>query len=587
LSPHAKPGADPEAQYPIHGSGLSVWLAPWYGIGQGLTETWFNVLVRFAMSLWLAAAAAALYYLLRDLAGREAALPGAALAALTLPLLFAGPHLFPAVPVFALSCGAYVLLRRGATPGRALLAGCLLACLPWLHFKFFGLMSAVAAAGAWFIARQGDALDRARGRRGAAIAALVLPLLLTVAGHLAFTWTLYGRLSPLAIHVGADPSLRATSQGDNWLAYLTDPIGVGTTAIGYFLDQREGLLFYAPQYLLGVAGFAWLWRRRRIDAIALALALLALLAPYALSQETGHWAPPARPLTGVLWILAAAMGIGLALPPGRGDTARLRASLRAMLVAWGACATVLLLLQADLLYHDFNVGRALVLLRYGAPGLPLADIAPLWLGPDAVRWGASLTGLLLTLAIGAFLWRWGVEAASAQGRRQDARCGTTARRAAATFICLASLALLAHHALVPVSALHQSWTYGSVRFWRPQSPPTRAWGEPEGLWIGGHDTVNLLLSSREPIELVIFELDALAPMTAEIQLGRDRQSHRVVPGERSLARIRPGPGTPWNDEYFYHLEVVTHGGISPAALGLAEDTRGLGLLLQPFEVRPR
>jgi hypothetical protein len=450
-------------------------------------------------------------------------------------------------------------------------------------------------------------------------AALLVPLLLSGLGHMLFTWRLYGRLSPLAIHVGADPTLRATAEGDNWLAYVTDPLGAATTFIGYFLDQREGLLFYAPHYLLAAAGLAWLWHRRRADAVALLLALLALAGPYALSQETGHWAPPARPLTGVLWTLAAAMGIGLMLPAGAGSTGRARAALRAVLVAWGVGATTMLLLQPDLLYHDYNVGRSLALLRYGAPGLPLAELAPLWLGPDAVHWVVSLAGLAVVLALAAWFWRWGCETAGATGdiaagarplRRPDAagdvpadvaaalpaappvseplpNSPAIAYRAAAVFVVLAAVVMLAHHAFVPITALHESWDYGAARFWRPQSPPTRAWGEPDGLWTGGHDTVNLLLSSREPIERIVLQLDTLAPMQAEIQLGRDRQSVRLDPGSRTLAPLQPGPATIWSGEYFYHLEVVAHGGISPAALGLGDDGRGLGVRLRVLQVAAR
>ena len=122
LSPHAKPGADPTARYSIHGSGLAVWLAPWYGLGSGLSEAGFNVMIRIAMALWLAAGAGVLFLLLRDVVSEAAAFPGSLLAVLTLPLVFAGPHLFPAVPVFTLSCGAYLLLRRAPSLARG--AGC-------------------------------------------------------------------------------------------------------------------------------------------------------------------------------------------------------------------------------------------------------------------------------------------------------------------------------------------------------------------------------------------------------------------------------------------------------------------------------
>jgi hypothetical protein len=94
----------------------------------------------------------------------------------------------------------------------------------------------------------------------------------------------------------------------------------------------------------------------------------------------------------------------------------------------------------------------------------------------------------------------------------------------------------------------------------------------------------MLLSSRAPIDLLVLELSSLAPMRADLQLGRDGQTFRLAPGERSFARLRPGPGRIWNGEYFYHLRVAAHGGVSPAALGIDEDTRGLGVLLRVVQV---
>ena len=598
LSAHAKPGADPEARYSIHGSGLAVWLAPWYGAGRGLSEAGFNVWIRVAMSLWLAAAAAALFILLRDMVSEAAAVRGTALAVFTLPLLFAGPHLFPAVPVFALSCGAYAIVRRGPDGRSALAAGLLLACLPWLHFKFFGVMAAVAAVGAWSIWEKTPAAGRVRTS-----AALLAPLVATTIGHVIFTWRLYGRLSPLAVHVGADPSLRATAEGDDLAAYVTDPVGALTTAIGYFVDQREGLLFYAPHYLLALAGFAWLLHRRRQDAWALALIFAALVGPYALSQEIGHWAPPARPLTGVLWTLAVPMAVALVLPVGADKRGGVRRALRAVLVTAGACMTVLLLAQADLLYHDYNVAFSLVLLRYGAPGMALSAVAPLWLGPEAVRWGVSLAWLAVVAALGLYLWRWGRDAALASAsegeashnadvadgtnarRQKDSEARRTARLSAQGLVLVGAVFLLLHHATVPLTDLHEPWRYGPLGFWKPQTPPTRAWAEADGFWTGGHDSVQMLVSSRQPLELIVLELTTLAPMQAEVQIGRDRRSVRLAPGERAFARLEPGPGKTWDGEHFYHFSVLARGGISPAALGIDDDGRGLGVFVEVVEAR--
>lgn len=153
-------------------------------------------------------------------------------------------------------------------------------------------------------------------------------------------------------------------------------------------------------------------------------------------------------------------------------------------------------------------------------------------------------------------------------------------RAAAAFIVVAAAMMLWHHARVPLTDLHQAWTFGPIRVWKPQSPPTRAWATDSGVWTGGHDEVHLLVSSHEPIERIVFDLSSLAPMQAEVQLGRDRQTFRMAPGQRSLARFTPGPTVRWNGEYFYHLTVVAHGGVSRAALGIDEDSRGLGVFFE-------
>jgi hypothetical protein len=254
LARHAKVGVAPDTLYSIHGVGLSLWLAPWYGFGQTLSREALTLLARFSMTLWLGAFAAVLFLLLRDIVGSRNAAAGTLLAIVTTPLLFASPHLFPEVPALTLSAAAYLILRRSPGVVGAFIAGSLLAFLPWLHFKFFALMMAVAASGIWFLLRASDDGERARQRRYLVIAALATPLLLTCVGHVGFTWRLYGRVSPLAVGVGTGAEARVTSFGDDYLAYMLHPWGALRTGIELFLDQKEGLLFYAPHYLLAIAG---------------------------------------------------------------------------------------------------------------------------------------------------------------------------------------------------------------------------------------------------------------------------------------------------------------------------------------------
>jgi hypothetical protein len=592
LSRHAKIGVVPETLYSIHGVGLSLWLAPWFGFGQALSRSAFTLLVRFSMTLWLGAFAAVLFLLLRDTVGSRDAVRGTLLAILTTPLLFASPHLFPEVPALTLSAAAYLILRRSPGVVGALYAGLILAFLPWLHFKFFALMVAVAASGVWYLLRGTDDGEGPRQSRYLAIAALAAPLLMTSTGHVLFTWQLYGRISPLAIGVGTGAEARVTSFGDNYLAYFLHPWGALRTGIELVLDQKEGLLFYAPHYLLAIAGLAWLWRRRRADAVTLMVCLVALWGPHALAQELGHWAPPARPLTSVLWTLALPMGIGASLVAGAGRTGQARAALRGMLIAWGIGMTVLLLPQSELLYHDHNIPQSLVLMRYGAPGLSLGSLAPLWAHYQWPQLAVSFLWLAVVSIMGFMFWRWGSAAAVAAESKSDAEGDprgaghSSGHTAAKVFVMVATAVFLLHHLLVPVTGLHLPHDNGLLEVWVANIPQGRAWHSSAGTWVGGDDEVEMLLSSREPLNMVTTEVQAVSTMDAEIQIGRDQQEVGLAAGESTLLRHIPGPGRAWRGRYFYHFRVVAPGGTSHAALGVNRgDPRTLGVLVRVLEAQ--
>lgn len=589
LLPHAMPGHRPGTRYSIHGTGLGVWLAPWYGLGRGLSTEAFTFLVRFAMILWLGAAAVILHRLIDALTGGRAGARGAALAVVTAPLLFAGPHLFPEVPALVLSGGAWLLLRRRPGPGGALTAGILLAALPWLGYKFAGVAAALGLAGAWLLLRPGSPdrgreERRRRGDRAAAVAALLTPLLVSAAGHVAFTWTLYRSIWPTAITAGAGNAERVAIFGQD-AGTLAGPLAMAQAGLGYLMDQREGLLAYAPHYLLAVAGLAWMLRRRRIDFIVMTVTLGALWVPYAVTGAIGGWSPPARPLTGVLWTLAAPLGVALALHAGDGPTGRLRAAVRGGLVTAAAGITGLLAVQPDLLYHDHNTALSLLLRRYGAPGLPLWSWAPSWLAYDEPRWTVTLAWLAVIVGVGAWLARWGWEAAGHRAQGMKCVVGPAAATGARVVLLAGAGALLLHHALVPMTALHRASTYDGVRIWEPLSPPQRVWPDPRGVWIGGFDAAELRLSSAEQVSSVTFRVRAAGAMRARLGVGNDHRSLDLGAGEETLVRLSPGPGSGWGEETFWPLWVRTPGGASPLALGTSDDGRMLGLRLELVEVR--
>ena len=359
LPPHTKPGADPSSRYSTHGIGLPLLLVPWYGVAGGLAVAPFTLLMRFTMALWLGAFALVLFALLRDIAGEKAARRGTLATVLMGPLLFIAPHLFPDLPAMTLSAGAYLILRRSRSPGGAFAAGLLVASLPWLGVKFIAMATALAVVGCLLLLRSTS--------RPAAVA-YVAPIAASALAHVAFTWVLYGRLSPLALyHGGSATGTRAVGQSESLMVYLLDYDGAIRTGIGLLLDQKHGLLLFAPHFLLAVAGFAWLWRRRRPVFWFLLPVFAAHWAAHAVSQELSGWSTPGRPLVGALWTLAIPMGVALALSPAAGRAGGFFAAARGALVALGVGVTALLMVQPHLLYHDFDVSQSLLLTRYGAP----------------------------------------------------------------------------------------------------------------------------------------------------------------------------------------------------------------------------
>ena len=90
----------------------------------------------------------------------------------------------------------------------------------------------------------------------------------------------------------------------------------------------------------------------------------------------------------------------------------------------------------------------------------------------------------------------------------------------------------------------------------------------------------MLISSDGPLTRIVLRVTTLAPMRAQVQVGRDRQTLHVEPGSGTLASFAPGPGKSWGGERFYHLNVTPHGGVTRTAIGQGADIRELGVHLE-------
>jgi hypothetical protein len=308
LDRHVVPGAKPDSRYSFHSPGTALILAPFYALGRLFGAIGIQLFIRLGMSLFGALFGVQIYLFARKEWGRETLALGLwALVTFSTPVFFYSLHAYPELVV---GLGALIVLRlfrhrRPLPLGTILACGLILSAFIWFHaLKYIVLAVPFIGYGI---------LSLARERRGAKAFAAFLAFPLLVTGlYFVFQKALYGSYSLSTVSwrgsLGADESL-------SFAQFLLTGIPFRArweTLAGYFLDQRDGLLLYAPVYLFALLGVVDMIRRRSRWPLVLAF----LAGPYvfvsAFLTQRGGYAPQARPLVSVIWAMAIPLGFFLA-----------------------------------------------------------------------------------------------------------------------------------------------------------------------------------------------------------------------------------------------------------------------------------
>jgi hypothetical protein len=201
----------------------------------------------------------------------------------TFPLVFQAVHLFPELPAATLMVFAYV---SGRDKKRYFLAGLLLAGIPWLHLKYI----IPAAIMALFFARRIWQDAGGPGARARRLASFFSAQAASLAALGLYSRMLYGSFDP-----------RVISPEKNFLAI---PFKFRIeTLLSFFLDQRDGLLVYAPVFLLVFLAFKKEVREKIRDFPLLAAIFVSYVLFHAFTTVRGGYSPAARPTLFVLWIM--------------------------------------------------------------------------------------------------------------------------------------------------------------------------------------------------------------------------------------------------------------------------------------------
>ncbi len=299
LDPHVVGGRRPGSQYSFHSPGTAFYLLPFYALGSLLGQTGLILLVRFGMSLLGALFVLLLYlFTLQETRDEPAALWVFALALFTSPLYFYSIHVYPEVIVALLSFLAFRILRAGdgLNRGKAVLAGLIIGSFFWFHaLKYIFIAGPLLVYGLWSFVRKRRRPDEA-GLFLASFASLA-------ALYFVFQSALYGSASLSTVSWRGSLGAGETIDYLKWLATGIPLKFRWETLAGYFFDQKDGLLFYAPVWIFAFLGLAAMARSKAKELGW----LLFIAAPYVLvsallTQRTGY-APQARPLVAVFWVM--------------------------------------------------------------------------------------------------------------------------------------------------------------------------------------------------------------------------------------------------------------------------------------------
>ncbi|MDH7511358.1 MAG: hypothetical protein QHH14_00220 [Clostridiales bacterium] len=308
MKPHAVWGARPGSLYSAHSPGVSVLLLPFYALGSLFRGQALLFFIRLGLSVFGALLSLQVYlYARSEWQNESLALWLWFLTAFTSPVFFYSIHVYPEVIVAFLSLAVFRLLRFSPSLSwpKVIVCSLFLASFIWFHsLKYIALFVPLFLYGLWILFK--------KSRPAWKIALFVIIPAAVTFLYLEFQHSLYGSYS-LSSATWARPMT-----GEESLQFARNLLfGIPwryrwETLAGYFFDQRDGLLFYAPLYFFALLGAWEIWRRKKKAF----LLLLFVSAPYVLvsaflTQRTGY-APQARPLVSVIWAVAILVGYFLA-----------------------------------------------------------------------------------------------------------------------------------------------------------------------------------------------------------------------------------------------------------------------------------
>ncbi len=227
----------------------------------------------------------------------------------TSPILFFSYHIYPEPLFIAMSfywIRKFIFLNFGKLDW--FFIPFLLFLMPWLGAKYIIVAVPIIILGLYFSLKKKYPLK-----------IIILSCASLATSYLIFLFFLYkwfGNFSTLSLYHGV-----LTKES---ILYIKDliiyriPLTMRIeTLLGYFYDQRDGLLFYSPLYFFSVVGSFEMLRRKKREALSLLLISIPFLLNYSFLTHRGGASPPARPILPVFFIFPVFLSYFLEFGKGR------------------------------------------------------------------------------------------------------------------------------------------------------------------------------------------------------------------------------------------------------------------------------
>ena len=285
----------PGYEYSINMPGTAVLVLPWYWLSRRLSGAWLTFVLKGSLSIWAVLLGLQIYLLARGLWRREGLAVGLwAAYAFSSPVLFYATHIYPEVPIALFSIYIYrkVIAAKPPSALRLFGLGLLLGLFPWFGVKYQLLLGSLLLVGLYYLWKQ-------HGLRTKVLYFLALPAASLALFYLNI-YVLFGSWSPFSLYFDTmnEASRQAFTQ-----AALKMPLWARTDSFfDYFLDQRDGLLLYAPLYFFAILGLVELFRKSKRDFGVVLLILLPFVGNYALLANRQGASPQGRPLAPLSWL---------------------------------------------------------------------------------------------------------------------------------------------------------------------------------------------------------------------------------------------------------------------------------------------